>query len=163
MPLVAALSYSNDIKGTNSRADIAGEDTSEMSEVYEYEHKIYAPIDLNTGTVQGARVHGALGVTKPVDTATAPLYQALCWAETLDELILHFFRVDPSGGGTLEEFWTITMEGVKVASVRPHLPNVKDESLLNVPLMEDVEFLFNKITCTHVEGFELTDEWSTPV
>ena len=159
MPLTAALSYSDGITGTNSQKDIGGLDVSEASEVYEYEHKIYSPIDLNTGAVQGSRVHGKLRITKPVDTATAPLYQALCQGDSLDEFVLHFFRVNDADGG-LEEYWTITMTNVKVASIEPGLPNVKDERLLNVPLMEDVELLYESIEWKHSDGFEYEDVWS---
>lgn len=161
MPLTAALSYSDGITGTNSMAEIGGVDTSEASEVYEYDHRIYSPIDLNTGAVQGARVHGALKITKPVDTATAPLYQALCTGQTLQEFLLHFFKVSPEDG-TVVEYWTIKMTNVKVASISPQLPNVKDEDLLNIPLMEDVEFLYEKITWTHADGFEFEDIWTEP-
>lgn len=161
MPLTAALSYSDGITGTNSMAEIGGVDTSETSEVYEYEHKVYSPIDLNTGAVQGSRVHGALKITKPVDTATAPLYQALCQGQTMEEFVLHFFRVN-AVDGTVEEYWTITMTNVKVASIQPGLPNVKDEALLNIPLMEDVEFLYEKITWMHTDGFEYEDTWAAP-
>ncbi len=161
MALTAAISYSDGIKGTNSMSEVGGVDTSEASEVYEYTHKLYSPIDLNTGAVQGSRVHGALSVTKPVDTATAPLYQALCQGQTMEEFVLHFFRVNPADGA-VEEFWTITMTNVKVAKMTPSLPNVKDEATLNIPLMENVEFLYEKILWTHTEGFEFEDVWTNP-
>jgi len=121
---------------------------------------MYSPIDLNIGAVQGARVHHLLSVTKPVDAATAPLYQALCLSETKDEFVLHFFRADPSGVAL--EYWTIMMTGVKVAAIRPILPNVKDEELLPVPLMEEVQFLYQEITWTHSDGYEFLDVWVQP-
>ena len=160
MAQIAHLEYSDGITGTNSFSEIGELDVSEMSEVYEYSHEIYSPIDLNIGQVQGARVHKPLTIKKPVDTASAPLLQAACIGQTLEQFVLHFFRV--STDGTLEEYWTITMENVKVAAYRPILPNVKDESLLNVPVMEEVEFLYQQITWSHSEGFEYLDEWVAP-
>lgn len=163
MPLTAALTYSDGITGTNSHSEIGGLDVSEASEVYEYEHKVYSPIDLNTGAIQGSRVHGPLKVTKPVDNATAPLYQALCHAQILEEVVLHFFRASLAGDGTVEEYWTITMTNVKVASIYPKLPNVKDEELLNIPLMEDVEFLYETIAWKHEPAaLEFEDVWASP-
>lgn len=153
MPLEAALRYSDGITGTNpitARAD--------SSEVIEFEHQVHSPVDAQSGAVRGSRVHGTAKVTKPVDTASPPLKQALCTGQTLEELAVDFYRITPEGA--TEVFYTITMSNVKVVSVKATLPSTKDEETATLPFLEHVEFLYERINWTHADGFEFEDSWA---
>ena len=95
MALEAALYYSNDIVGSNTKG---GRDAS--SAVIEFEHEVYSPTDDQRGIVSGARVHGNVVVTKEIDTASANMYKACCNGETLDERKSEGYRSSPTGSGS---------------------------------------------------------------
>lgn len=153
MPLEAALRYSDGITGNNpitARAD--------SSEVIMFSHTVASPVDTQTGAVRGSRIHGMAAVTKPVDTASPPLKQALCTGQTLEEIAIDFYRITPEGA--TEVFYTITMTNVKVATIQVSLPNTKEEDSATLPFLETVEFLYEKINWTHADGFEFEDSWA---
>lgn len=153
MPLECAVYYSNDIQGQNTKGGRTG-----SSPVIEFEHEVYSPIDEQMGTVSGARVHKALTLKKPVDTASPPLYKACCNGETLDEVRIEWYEITPAGKEEL--YYTTTMKNVKVASVKDILPNTKDPGLEDQVHLEVVNFLYETINWKHEAGYEYEDGWA---
>ncbi len=153
MPLECAMTYSNDIVGSNTKGGRA-----DTSAVIEFEHQVYSPVDEQEGTVTGSRVHKAASITKEIDTASPSLYQACCNGQTLDEIKIDFYKITPAGKE--EIYYTITMNGVKVASVTDVLPNTKDPALEKQTHLERVRFLYEKINWKHADGYEFEDEWA---
>lgn len=153
MPVPAALYYSNGIKGANP---IRGREDS--SEVVELNHRLYMPLDQHRGTVSGKRVHEPVTLTKEIDTASPLLYQACAEGKTLDELSVEFYRINPQG---MEElYYTITMKGVKVASVQAVLPNTKSPDKERLTHLEEVQLMYERIEWKHEEGYEYMDAWA---
>lgn len=153
MALEGALYYSNDIVGSNTKG---GRDTS--SAVIEFDHQVYSPTDAQRGIVSGARVHGAVEVLKEIDTASANLYKACCNGETLDELKVEWYRINPTGQEEL--YFTHTLTNVKVASVEQILPNTKDKAKEQYRHLERLKLLYEKINWKHEEGYEYEDAWT---
>jgi type VI secretion system secreted protein Hcp len=152
MALECSISYSDGISGSNVKK---GRDKSSV--VIEFQHRVYSPVDTQRGLVSGARVHGAVEVVKEIDTATAPLCQAMCTGQTLKELVINWYRITPKG--TEEVYFTHTLTNVKVASVMLYLPNTKDPALERQTHLEKLELLYEQIQWTHVEGLEFVDSW----
>ncbi len=152
MALEGALYYSNDIVGSNEKG---GRDGS--SAVIEFDHEVYSPTDTQRGIVSGARVHGNVVLTKEIDTASAILYQACCNGQTLDELKVEWYRINPMGQEEL--YFTHTLSGVKVAAVEQILPNTKDPSKEHFRHLERLKLLYERINWKHEEGYEFEDAW----
>jgi type VI secretion system secreted protein Hcp len=155
MPLECALYYSDGIKGSNTKAE-----RTDSSAVVEFDHEVYSPTDQQRGTVSGSRVHGQAKVTKEIDTASAPLYQACCTGQTLDELKIEWYRITPEGKEEL--YFTHTLSGVKVAAVEQILPNTKDPAKEKLTHLERLKLLYEKINWKHEEGYEFEDAWTVP-
>lgn len=153
MPLECAMTFSNDIVGSNTKGGRAN-----TSAVIEFEHEVYSPVDEQEGSVSGARVHKAAHVTKEIDTASPSLFQACCTGQTLDEIKIDFYKITPAGKE--EIYYTITMNGVKVASVKEVLPNTKDPAKEKLTHLEEVRFLYEKINWKHADGYEFEDSWA---
>ncbi len=156
MPLESALYYSNDIQGSNSKGKREG-----SSVVIEFNHKVYSPTDDQRGIFTGSRVHSPVRIVKEIDTASPQLYQACAQGQTLDELKITWYRINPTGGE--EQYFSHVFSGVKVASVEEILPNTKDPSKATQTHLEDVRFMYEKMTWTHVDGYEFEDAWKDAV
>lgn len=153
MPLEGALTYSDGIKGSNSKKGRA-----DTSVVTEFSHEVYSPVDTQTGRISGARVHRAVELVKEMDTASASLYQAACTGQTLGELKIDWYRINPAGQE--EVYFTHTLTNVKVASVEQMLPNTKDPTKEQQTHLEKLRLLYEQIMWKHAEGFEWVDAWS---
>lgn len=153
MALECAMTYSNDIVGSNTKAGRAN-----TSAVIEFKHEVYSPVDEQEGAVTGSRIHRAAEVWKEIDTASPSLFQACCTGQTLDEVKIDFYRITPAGKE--EVYYTITMSGVKVASVKDVLPNTKDPLKEKQTHLERVRFLYEKINWKHADGYEFEDAWA---
>jgi len=155
MALEGALYYSNGIVGANTRSD-----RSDSSAVIEFDHSVYSPTDKQRGIVSGARVHGNVELIKEIDTASANLYKACCNGETLDELKILWYRINPTGQE--EVYFTHTLTKVKVAAVEQILPNTKDPSKEQYRHLERLKLLYEKINWKHEDGYEFEDAWTAP-
>ena len=156
MPLECAVYYSDGIKGANSKGG-----REDSSAVVEFEHEVSSPVDTQMGSVSGARVHGAVELTKEIDTASPSLYQACTTGQTLEELRVEWFRINPQGQE--EVYFTHTLSGVKVTSVKELLPNTKDPSKEQYRHLERLRLLYEKINWKHEDGFEHQDAWAEAV
>ena len=155
MALEGALYYSDGIVGGNKKKGRA-----DTSVVVEFDHEVYSPIDTQRGTVSGARVHKELVVVKEIDPASASLYQACATGQTLDELKVTWYRINPQGGE--EPYFSHTLSNVKVASVQQILPNTKDPSKEQLTHLERVRLLYERIAWKHEDGYEFEDSWAEP-
>lgn len=156
MPLECALYYSNGIQGTNTKGKREG-----SSLIIEFDHKVFSPTDDQRGIYTGARVHTPVQVTKEIDTASAQLYQACAQGQTLDELKVVWYRINPQGGE--EQYFSHTFTNVKVASVEQILPNTKDPTKATQTHLERVRFLYEKMVWKHEDGYEFQDAWKEAV
>ncbi|MEP0548450.1 MAG: type VI secretion system tube protein TssD [Rhodothermales bacterium] len=153
MALEAALYYSNDIVGSNTKGGRA-----DSSPVIEFEHEVYSPTDDQRGIVSGARVHGNVILTKEIDTASANLYKACCNGETLDELKIEWYEISPTGQEQV--YFTHTLTNVKVAGVEQILPNTKDPNKEKFRHLERLKLLYERINWKHEGGYEYEDAWT---
>lgn len=127
-----------------------------------YNHEVSSPRDPHTGQATGHRQHHLLTVTKEFDSASPMLFKALVMNEKLKNVTLKWYR--PSATGVEEHFFTVKLENAFLASVKPWIPNVLDPDHKSYTNMENVSFVYSKISWTHeVAGKESEDDWFNAV
>jgi len=105
-------------------------------------------------------VHEALSLVKVFDKASPLLRNALATGETLDEIVLKFYRT--SSAGSLEHYMTWSMAGAICVGIRTMVPNVLDPQYQQYGHLEEASFSYADITWTHeVAGTEATDSFRT--
>lgn len=131
---------------------VAGKEGTSV--VVEFEHDLYIPLDPLSGQPTGRRVHQPLRVVKFMDKATPKLFQALCTGEHLTEVMLKWYRIDPTGNE--EHYFTTRLEDAVIVAIKPS----------GCPLehMEDVSFTYHRIVWTwEPDGIEYQDDFSAPI
>jgi type VI secretion system secreted protein Hcp len=123
-------------------------------------------IDQRTGFATGKRFYDGISIRKAMDSSTPLLAKAL----TNNEVIagaFKFFRPNPSGDGTTEHFFTIELDGGRVASLEQVSPDgYSNQSGQPAPVapFDDVTFVFQTITWRYEPGgIEHTDTWNARV
>lgn len=138
------------IEGEPSRVAIGGEDVSGMIECFATEHEMFD----GDSSSRFRLAIGAFKIVKTLDKATPLLAQAMA-QQHLGQAVFHFFRSSP-GTGEIEEFLTITLENVRIVSVRTYVPNTLDPATGNSPPLEEVQFAFGSIEIAHSDGTSAT-------
>ena len=113
------------------------------SDVFEFEHRLHQPVT-STGAASGTREHSALRVVKVIDKATPGFNKALCAGQILRQVVLDFYRIDPS---TRQEksYYHITLRNARIVDIHPYMPISflpQNESYRH---MEEVSFVYESI------------------
>lgn len=123
-----------------------------------FNHEISSPRDPHTGQATGHRQHHLLTITKEFDTASPLLCKALVTNEKLKEVTIKWYR--PSQSGKEQHYYTVKLESAFLASVKPWIPNVLDPEHKSYTNMENISFVYSKISWTHeVAGKAAEDDW----
>jgi type VI secretion system secreted protein Hcp len=138
---------------------IGGGRSDKGIEVLMFESAVKAVREAGSGTATGRRAFEPIMIRKRVDKATPLLAKALVENQRIDGTF-KFFRPSPSGDGTTEQFFTIEIEDGRVDSIKQILPDVFIPTSTSLPPIEEVKFVFNKITWTFVPtGASHADSW----
>ena len=138
-------------------ADIQGESTQislerESSiECLHFEHEVITAREAGSGMATGRRQYKPLLIRKRIDKASPLLAKALCENQTI-EGEFRFYRPNPKGDGTTEQFYTITIEDGRISGLKQVLPDTLVPASSTAPPLEEVTFVFNKISWTIMEG-----------
>jgi len=155
------------VKGDTS-GDIMGDSTimsmgrENSIESFKFESSVRTSREASSGLASGERTYDPVTITKRIDRSSPILHSALCTNEVVG-VTLKFYRPNPSGDGTTEQFYTIKLEEGRISSIKTISPNCVDDSTANLPAMEEVSFIFGKITYTYSSGdanTEFEDHWS---
>jgi type VI secretion system secreted protein Hcp len=148
--------------GTNidGESTITSMDRENTIECLSFEDSVRTAREASTGMASGERTYEPLKITKRIDSSSPLLAKALCNNETI-EGTFRFYRPNPAGDGTTEQFFTVVIEQARVSSISRVSPNVIDPASANSPPIEEVSFVFGKITWTYESmGIEHVDDWS---
>jgi type VI secretion system secreted protein Hcp len=153
------------VKGAK-QGDIKSETTAKgregLIECIEFEADMESPHDVHSGLATGKRQHKPLVVRKRVDKTTPLLSGALVTNETLSTVKLQFWR--PKGDGSSEQFYTIELTNAGLSKQKIYLPMTLDPTKTNLPALEKLEFVFQKIVWTFTQGgITASDDWESPV
>ena len=129
--------------------------------VQAFSHEIMLPRDSQSGQPTGQRVHHPLHITKVMDKCSPLLYRALTSGERLPKVQMKFYRT--SAQGTMEHYFTLTLEDAIITNISTYMPNCLDASKAHFVHMEDVQFTYRKLTKTHeVASTSESDDWRKP-
>jgi type VI secretion system secreted protein Hcp len=125
-------------------------------------HEIISPRDAESGMATGKRQHKPIAITKEVDRASTGLRTMLIGNEAAKEWELQFFRPVPTGQET--QYLTIRLTNAVIASIEMTMPNNKRADSAGLETYEEVEFVYQKIEWTWVDGgLTAMDDWMAAV
>jgi type VI secretion system secreted protein Hcp len=131
-----------------------------MSEIMEFDHTVRIPTDEQSGDLTGVRQHKPATLVKPYDKASPLLYDALCNGKNLNEVKVHWYRINKDGKE--EEYFTHTLKKAKIADIESYMPNTKNPRKEQFTHMEKVSILYGEITWLYHDGnIEYNDSWTS--
>jgi type VI secretion system secreted protein Hcp len=145
-----------EIKGESTVTSMGRENTIEC---LKFEHLVHTSQEKGAVMATGRRTHTPVVITKRIDKSTPLLYKALVNDEEVDAVI-RFFRPNPNGDGTTEQFYTIELQKGRILQIKTLLPNVFDPSTANQPIWEEVSIVYQTIIWTYTNGgITHMDQW----
>jgi type VI secretion system secreted protein Hcp len=146
-----------DIKGDSSQTSLGRADSIEC---YYYEQNCKTARDAASGGATGRRQYEPVMIRKSIDKATPLIWKALVNNEVIDGTF-KFFRPNPVGDGTTEQFYTVTIKQGRIANIKDFVPNTIEPASSTEPPMEEVSFVFGTINWTYTNGgITHEDSWS---
>jgi type VI secretion system secreted protein Hcp len=131
-------------------------------DVFEIEHHIHQPLDPTTGQATGVRVHSPLRVVCQFDKATPGLHKALCTGQSLSEVELSYFRIDPASRAE-EEYFKIILRQARIVDVRPYMPMSFVPANESYRHMVQYSFVYEEIEWSWLPDSAVEmDKWRAP-
>ena len=146
-----------DIKGESTQTSLGRQDSIEC--VY-YEQKVITAREAGSGMATGRRQYEPLLVRKRIDKSSPLLMKALVENQKVDGTF-KFFRPNPKGDGTTQQFYTVAIKDGRVASMKQLVPDTIVPASSTEPPLEEVTFVFHTIAWTFTDGgVTHEDTWS---
>jgi type VI secretion system secreted protein Hcp len=148
-----------DVQGESTVTSLGRENSIEC---LAFEFRVASSISQSvSGVATGRRRYEPIKIRKRIDKSSVLLFRALTLNQRIDAEF-RFFRPNPSGDGTTEHFYTITITNGRVAGVAQAVRDVFKSETASDPELEDVTFIFQTIKTTYVNGgIEHEDTFST--
>ena len=145
-----------DVTGDSTQTSLGRENSIEC--VY-YQQSVRTAREAGSGMATGRRSYDPLVIRKRIDKSSPLIFKALADNQVV-EGIFKFFRPNPTGDGTTEQFYTVGFKNGRVASVKNVVPDCLDPVSTNAPPLEEVSFVFHTINWTYTNGgVEHEDTW----
>ncbi len=146
-----------DIKGESTQHSLGRQDSIEC--VY-YEQAVVTAREAGSGMATGRRQYNPLVIRKRIDKASPLILKALAENQVI-EGTFKFFRPNPTGDGTTEQFYTVVIKAGRVASVKQLCPDTLVPATSTEPPLEEISFVFHTIAWTFMQGgVTHEDTWS---
>ncbi|MFH1096360.1 MAG: Hcp family type VI secretion system effector [Candidatus Desantisbacteria bacterium] len=153
MPMPAYMDLGSEIPGS---VTVAGREN--QVEILAFSHRLFMPTDVKDGTAAGTRKHESLIVTKNTDKSSPKLYEYLCNGKKIPLVVIHWYMID--SGGQEKEYFAHKLTNARIVAIKPWMPNVDDKATETYKHMEEIEFRYEKITWTYLDGnVEYSDSW----
>lgn len=150
-------SNGKDVKGESTQTSLGRENSIEC---ISYEQGVTSAREAGTNMVTGRRQFTPLKIVKRIDRSSPLLVKALANNEKIDATF-KFYRPNPSGDGTTEQFYTVELKEGNISAVKQLVPLTIDPHSAGAPPQEEVSFVFKTITWTFNNGgITHTDSWS---
>lgn len=145
-----------DIQGDSTQLSLGRENSIEC---LFFEDSVRTAREKGSGMATGRRTYEPIVIRKRIDKSSPLLARALCNNEVC-EGEFKFFRPNPAGDGTTEQYFTVRIAEGRVASIQRISPDVSDPASATSPALEIVSFVFGRITWAYVpSGAEHEDSW----
>jgi len=146
-----------DIKGESTQVSLGREESIEC--VY-YEQGVITAREAGSGLATGRRQYQPLLIRKRIDKSTPLLMKALTENQVI-EATFKFFRPNPTGDGTTEQFYSVNFKQGRVNSIKQYVPDTIVPVSTNDPALEELTFVFHTIGWTYTNGgVTHEDSWS---
>jgi type VI secretion system secreted protein Hcp len=130
--------------------------------VMAFDHEIMVVRDAVSGLTAGKRVHKPFVITKGIDKSSPLLYKALVTNEYLIVWELQCFAARSNGSQVNN--YNVTLTNAKIVDIKSEMLNNNIPENAKMPMMEEVSFIYEKISWTWVDGqITTSDDWSLPV
>jgi len=147
----------NDVKGESTQTSLGRADSIEC---IAYDMGVTTAREATTGMVTGRRQYTPLIIRKRLDKASPLLVKALVENQKIDA-VFKFFRPNPAGDGTTEQFFSVEIKNGHVSAIKHALPNTIAVATSGEPPQEEVSFVFKDITWTYTNGgITHSDSWA---
>jgi type VI secretion system secreted protein Hcp len=146
-----------DIKGESIQSSLGRKDSIEC--VF-YEQAVSTAREAGSGMATGRRRYEPIRIHKRIDKSTPLIYKAMAENQKVDG-VFKFFRPNPTGDGTTEQFYSVEIKDGRISSVKNWVPDCIDPVSSSMPPMEEVQFVFHTIIWTYTNGgITHQDSWS---
>jgi type VI secretion system secreted protein Hcp len=107
--------------------------------------------ETGSGLATGRRQYKPLLLRKRIDKSSPLLAKALTENQVI-EGEFKFFRPNPTGDGTTEQFYTIGFKRGRINSIKQVLPDVIEPAGTFKPMLEEITIVFHTISWTYTNG-----------
>jgi type VI secretion system secreted protein Hcp len=146
-----------DVQGESTQTSLGRENSIEC--VF-YHQAVSTAREAGSGMATGRRRYEPIKIRKRIDKSTPLIYKAMAENQRIDG-IFKWFRPNPTGDGTTEQFYTVEIKNGRISSVLNYSPDCIDPVSSNMPPLEEVEFVFHTISWTYTNGgITHEDTWS---
>jgi type VI secretion system secreted protein Hcp len=137
-----------DIQGESSQHSLGRENSIEC---VQFVQQVKTARETGAGAPTGRRQYDPIVVVKPIDKSSPLLVKGLVQNQVA-EGVFKFFRPSPTGDGTTEQFFRIEIKEGRIAAVKEYVLDTLDPEIATRPPLEEVSFVFGKISWTHAES-----------
>jgi type VI secretion system secreted protein Hcp len=146
------------IQGDSTYTSLGRENTIEA---LAYTHMLVGEPNPENGITGTVRDHFPVTILKRIDRSSPRLFKAWCTHERL-EIVIRFFRPNPTGDGTIQQFYTVALRHAYISGIRREVPNCLDPQATYAPPVERISFTYSGIEETWMpDGFVYGDDWHT--
>jgi type VI secretion system secreted protein Hcp len=118
-------------------------------EILETKHLVHYPLDAVSGQLTSQKKHKPITLTKEIDKTSPQLFNMWMTNENITLCTIEFYKNNSSGQEV--QFYTIELEGARIASIRFEHQNTLDPETQPYPITEQITLVYSKITITHPE------------
>jgi len=149
----------SDIKGDSTQSSLGRQDSIEC---LFYDQRVVTAREAGSGMATGRRQYEPLLIRKRIDKSSPLIAKALTQNQVI-EGVFKFFRPNPSGDGTTQQFYTVRIKQGRVASIKQTSPDSIEPATSTQPALEEITFVFNTIAWTYEDGgVTHEDTWNQP-
>ena len=135
-------------------------DRDKTIECVSFEETVKTAREAGSAMATGRRQHGPIVITKRIDKSSPLLMKALCDNQQLTAEF-KFYRPNPSGDGTTEQFYTIKLDNARISEIKKLVPDTLSPALHAAPPLEEIQFVFHTINWTfNPTGAQHEDKWT---
>lgn len=158
--------YGNNNQPLKGSVSVFDPDNAELtgSEIHEFSHQVFTiEKDYLYALLYGIdfiRQHKPLVIVKPVDKMSVPLRSLLMKGAFLPKVEVRWYTYREDSA-TLQEYFRMTMEHVRLHMMSMAIPDVKNPDLERYGHIETISFCYQQITWLYKKGTLLyTDIWN---
>lgn len=146
-----------EIQGESSQISLGRQDTIEC---FFFDQSVTTARDTASGMTTGRRQYNPIIIRKQIDKCSPLLVKALVENQVI-EGSFKFYRPNPTGDDSTEQFYTIEIKNGRISSMRNYVPDTLTPDTASLPALEEVSFVFHTISWTYTNGgVTHEDTWS---